>query len=159
MQNSLPLKQVIWVIRVWLNCTKVGKYGHININHTVHKDAKQQQQNKKNIFVLYLLRYTALTWENESSVFANNKGADQTVHPHSLISTYRASKKCGPFLNSNNSCTNCWNILIICVAKAKWYPFSLIMFHHQMVLQQEVTLWWHHKAIMALFPVVDQITD
>ena len=36
MQNSLPLKQVIWVIRVWLNCTKVDKYDHINI----HKDAK-----------------------------------------------------------------------------------------------------------------------
>ena len=49
---------------------------------------KLQQQNNKNMFVLYLLRYTAWTCENLSSVFANNKGADQTVHPHSLISTY-----------------------------------------------------------------------
>ena len=36
------------------------------------------------------LRYTASTCENLSSVFANNKGADQTVHPHSLISSYSA---------------------------------------------------------------------
>ena len=42
------------------------------------------------MFVLYLLRYTASTYENLSSVFANNKGADQTVHPHSLISSYSA---------------------------------------------------------------------
>ena len=49
---------------------------------------KLQQQNNENMFVLYLLRYTALTCENLSSVCVNNKGADQTVHPHSLISTY-----------------------------------------------------------------------
>ena len=49
---------------------------------------KLQQQNNKNMFVLYLLRYTASTCKNLSSVFASNKGADQTVHPHSLISTY-----------------------------------------------------------------------
>ena len=30
----------------------------------------------------------ALTRENLSSVFANNKGADQTVHLHSLISAF-----------------------------------------------------------------------
>ena len=30
----------------------------------------------------------ASTRENLSSVFANNKGADQTVHPRSLISAY-----------------------------------------------------------------------
>ena len=40
---------------------------------------KLQQQNNKNMFVLYLLRYTASTCENLSSVFANNKGADQTA--------------------------------------------------------------------------------
>ena len=27
-------------------------------------------------------------WENPSSVFVNNKGADQPTHPRSLISTF-----------------------------------------------------------------------
>ena len=30
--------------------------------------------------------------------------------------------------------------------------FPLIMFHHQMALQQELTSWCHHDAIMT-FPV------
>ena len=46
--------------------------------------------------------------------------------------------------------------LCVCVAKAKRYPFPLMMFHHQMVLQQKVTSWWRHKAIMSSFPAIDQ---
>ena len=49
----------------------------------MHEDAKKQQ---KYICPLPLKIYS-LDVRKPASVFANNKGADQTVHPHSLIST------------------------------------------------------------------------